>query len=107
MGIQAQLHGGKMRKTANAQNSPLIRRTAWKSLNSLVFGPWAASLAGFICVLAVFGCMSINIGGTHSHEGVTCVEDANVLFQEGKISVRPGNVQVIHYPTSYASPPNL
>jgi hypothetical protein len=96
-----------MRTGANCHKSVSKPASARRTLNEVVFGPWVTCLAGWIFVLSVLGCMSINIGGHGLHDGTSCSEESGLLVQEGKVFVRPGNVQVVHYPTAFASPPNL
>jgi hypothetical protein len=78
-----------------------------RRLAALMFSPAAARVAAGLYLLIALGCMSFTIGGRGSDEVRPATEDVGMLTQEGKVPVRPGSEQLIYYPVSYASPPNL
>jgi hypothetical protein len=99
-----------MSDMAHGSASRAGRGSRWRRLDRFLFHRATACVAACLSLLAVLGCMSISIGGGGSHEVKTAAADetgTGVLAQDGKVIIRPGVEQVIYYPVSYASPPNL
>jgi hypothetical protein len=71
-------------------------------LSWLVFSrPVGAGAAGLILVI-MLGCMSITIGGR-----TEMAQPADLLVQEGDVTVRGKGEVDVFYPISFSAPPNL
>lgn len=75
--------------------------------------PWhlAGALATALLAVVVLGCMSLNFGGREVHctgspSGVV-LGPGGVMQQEGKATLRPGELVTVYFPVPYSSPPNL
>jgi hypothetical protein len=64
----------------------------------------AAALAAIAAIL--LGCMNLSIAERTVHSS-GCLQEGDLLCQEGKASLSAGERRQIFYPLPYSSPPNL
>jgi hypothetical protein len=71
-------------------------------LSHVVFSRWSAVTSACLIIATILGCMSITIGGR-----TEVAQPADLLVQEGEITIHGRGELDVYYPVAFASPPNL
>jgi hypothetical protein len=76
-------------------------KTRIARISNFIFSPQIAALAAVMVTIVIFGCLSLNFGGSDA------VHDDHVLAQEGSVNVPPNTQLEVYYPIPFGSTPNL